>query len=88
MMETIRAIYEGGQLRLLDPLDLKEGEAVYLRLVRDPDPVDEVLGDLLIRDDDSKIDEGLHRDAEITIPIRLPAGARPLSEIIIEERSM
>ncbi len=86
MMETIRAVYEAGHLRLLDPLDLQEGEAVYLRLVRDPDRIDEALGDLLVKDDDLKIDENQSVDNEITLPITLPVGTRPASEVIIEER--
>jgi predicted DNA-binding antitoxin AbrB/MazE fold protein len=35
MLTVIRAIYEHGNLRLLDPVDLAEGEQVSLSIARD-----------------------------------------------------
>jgi predicted DNA-binding antitoxin AbrB/MazE fold protein len=33
MLQIIRAVYEDGHLKLLDPLDLKEGETVEIAIV-------------------------------------------------------
>jgi predicted DNA-binding antitoxin AbrB/MazE fold protein len=35
-MVSIRAIYQNGQLRLLDPIDLQEGEEVSVQITKQP----------------------------------------------------
>lgn len=92
-MAAIRAIYEDGKLRLLDPIILKEGQRVDIQLElsaeTEHDMLKKVLLDLDIQwadpaaivDDDQRDDEALMR--EISVGTR---GLPPLSEIIIQER--
>ena len=78
----VRAIYEQGKLRLLDTVDLQEGQEVNLTIV--PDALS-VLSDLLVQVDttlDENVDEeALLREIEVAF-----AGQPPLSEDIIQER--
>ena len=83
-MPSVRAICRNGQFRLLDPVDLPEGQEVQLQILETPISVQDPIGDVLARfeEDDADIDEDviLH-DIEQSL-----AGKRPLSEIIIEAR--
>lgn len=85
-IENIRAVYERGQLRLLDAVDLDEGQAVTVQII--PSPASEVLQqlgqhvvemDIPIETDES--DEALLRRIEAGWQ-----GDEPLSQTIIEER--
>jgi predicted DNA-binding antitoxin AbrB/MazE fold protein len=85
MSQPIRAVYNNGQLRLLDPVDLSEGEQIQLMILSQEERVLSALGDLLIQipsptGDD--IDEDALAD-EIEEGFR---GQPPLSETIIEAR--
>jgi predicted DNA-binding antitoxin AbrB/MazE fold protein len=83
--QPIRAIYSQGQLRLLDPVPLSEGEEIQFRILSDEERVVTALGDLLVEAADST-DEELDEEAlacEIEEAFR---GQPPLSETIIEER--
>lgn len=85
MIQTIRAIYESGQLRLLDPVELAEGQQVSIAILSDREAVRSALGSLLISVDTSA-DKSVAEDAlmrEIEAGFR---GQPPLSEAIIEER--
>jgi predicted DNA-binding antitoxin AbrB/MazE fold protein len=86
MSQAIRAIYEGGQLRLLDPVTLAEGEQVAIMILNENDAVLAALGDLVVPPshdfDDEDVDEAaLLREIENVLE-----GKKPLSETIIEER--
>lgn len=78
----IRAVYNDGQLRLLDPVELSEGEEIQLMILSDEERVIAALGDLLVKvpDPADNVDEeALAREVE--------EGFRtPLSDAIIEER--
>jgi predicted DNA-binding antitoxin AbrB/MazE fold protein len=85
MAQPIRAIYHEGQLRLLDSVDLAEGQEIQLLILPDREKLRAALGDLLIEVDateDEDFDE-TKLQAEIGEAFR---GQPPLSETIIEER--
>ncbi|MBI5957235.1 MAG: antitoxin family protein [Chloroflexi bacterium] len=85
MSQPIRAVYSDGQLRLLDPVALSEGQEIQLVILSDADRVIAALGDLLVEIPDLT-DENLNEEAlahEVENGFR---GQRPLSEIIIEDR--
>jgi predicted DNA-binding antitoxin AbrB/MazE fold protein len=81
----LRAVYTNGQLRLLDPVSLSEGEQIQLMILSDQERVTAALGDLLVEIPDPG-SEDVDEDAlarEIEDGFR---GQPPLSETIIEER--
>ncbi len=88
-MNAIRAIYEDGRLRLLEPLDLQEGQEVevVIRLKADEAALRAALADLDIQwsnpdaDDGSVDDDSLLREVETAFQ-----GDPPLSQYIIEDR--
>lgn len=85
MSQSIRAIYNKGQLRLLDPVDLSEGEQIQLRILSAEERVVAALGDLLV-ELPNLMGEDLDEDAlahEIEEGFR---GQPPLSNTLIEER--
>lgn len=85
MSQPIRAVYSEGQLRLLDPVDLSEGEEIQLMILSDEERVLAALGDLLVEIPDP-MGEDVDEDAlahEIEEGFR---GQPPLSDTIIEER--
>lgn len=83
-MDIVRAVYEDGQLRLLDPVDLVEGQTVSITIFAEKDRVLAALGDLVnppdLDTDDREV-ENYAKEIEAGF-----SGTRPLSEIIIEER--
>jgi predicted DNA-binding antitoxin AbrB/MazE fold protein len=94
--QPIRAVYSQGQLRLLDPVNLSEGEEVQLMILSDSMPLKHewrsieervlaALGDLLVEIPDptgADLDEALlAREMEEGF-----RGQPPLSDTIIEER--
>jgi predicted DNA-binding antitoxin AbrB/MazE fold protein len=85
MPQPIRAIYSEGQLRLLDPVDLTEGQEVHLVLLSERERFRAALGDLVVEapksTDDPIDEEALLREIENALK-----GQTPLSESIIEER--
>ena len=85
MSQPIRAVYSEGQLRLLDPVDLTEGEQIQFMILSDEERVVAALGDLLVEIPDlmgEDIDEDvLAREIEEGF-----RGQPPLSDTIIEER--
>lgn len=83
-MVLVRAIYQNGNLQLLDDVELKEGQEVQLHIVEKQITTRELLGDLLATFDFDVEDfdeEATQKDLDEAM-----AGKRPLSEIIIEER--
>ena len=85
MVQSIRAIYENGQLRLLDPVDLTEGQQVSIAFVSDRERTQAALSDLLVHRDESLADDldesALLREIESAFQ-----GQPSLSETIIQER--
>lgn len=82
----IRAVYEAGHLRPLDPVDLREGQHVEVAInVTENDPIRNALGDLVAWPDPTD-----NRHAEIENQMDEIASAfsvgRSLSAIIIEDR--
>lgn len=85
MSQPIRAIYNKGQLRLLEPVDLTEGQEIQLTILSDEERVRAALGDLLVEIPD-QMGEDIDEEAlarEIEEGFR---GQPPLSDTIIEER--
>jgi predicted DNA-binding antitoxin AbrB/MazE fold protein len=84
MLQAIRAIYEHGQLRLLDAIELVEGEQVTITIVHERESAKTALGDLLVTP--SEITEDVNEEAlfrEIEVGFR---GQPSLSEEIIQQR--
>ncbi len=87
MVLTIRAVYHEGQLQLLDPVDLPEGQQVKISIetMTEEEAVRAALGDS-VRWHDPNINIHPEIEAEAQAIEDAFKGARPLSEIIIEER--
>lgn len=88
MALVIRAVYEQGRLRPLDPVDLVEGQQVTVRIERqaEREAIDAVLQGVLVEfpDADDNSDAWVEDMAEeIDLAFR---GEPPLSEIIIQDR--
>ena len=85
--QPIRAVYEHGQLRLLDPVDWAEGQEVQITAISEREQTRLALKDMLVHYDDDatqepEIDEVALR-AEIANAM---LGKPPISDSIIEER--
>lgn len=84
MSQSIRAVYHEGQLRLLDPVDLSEGQEVQLVILSEHERVRSALGDLLVEYDvptDDIDEDALMREIEAGF-----RGQSSLSAAIIDER--
>lgn len=85
MAQAIRAIYNNGQLRLLDPVDLAEGQQIQLVILSDEERVLAALADLLIEIPDSADDD--IDEAALLNEIEADLQGKPtISDAIIEER--
>lgn len=85
MIHAIRAIFEQGKLRLLDPVELSEGQEIQVLILSEQNQVRAALSDLLVdmpEFADNDVDEAALM-AEIADGFR---GQNPLSQTIIEER--
>lgn len=87
MALTIRAIYQSGQLRLLDPVELDEGQQVEvtIRSVDDDEALRLVLGDL-VRWPDPSDNRHPEVEAEAEAIDKAFSAGRLVSEYIIEDR--
>lgn len=85
MSRPLRAIYHAGQIRLLDPVDLLDGQEIQVIILSDAERAAAVLADLLVTfpppPDDGLDEEALLREIEAAF-----AGKPSLSETIIQER--
>jgi len=85
MAQEVRAVYEDGQLRVLDPVNLAEGEQVQLMILSEQERTRAALGDLLVEPEqdtgDAVDDAGLLAEIDATLQ-----GQVPISEAIIQER--
>jgi predicted DNA-binding antitoxin AbrB/MazE fold protein len=85
MTLALRAVYEHGKLRLLDPVQLAEGQEIQLMILSDKEQARAVLGDLLVQFIDP-VDEDID-EAELARIIEEGFQGQPsLSEAIIKER--
>jgi len=85
MSQAIRAIYTDGQLHLLNPVELSEGQQVQLVILSDRERILAALGDLLAHvpnSTDDDVDETALLN-EIEADLR---GKPTISDAIIEER--
>ncbi|GAC1405319.1 MAG: hypothetical protein NVSMB65_21000 [Chloroflexota bacterium] len=85
MSQAVRAVYEEGRLRGLDPVNLAEGEQVQLMILSDKERARAALGDLLVLskpDTDEVVDE-TELLAEIDAALQ---GRVSVSDAIIQER--
>ena len=82
--QSIRAVYKDGQLRLLDPVQLSEGEEVQLMIFSDEELVFAALDDLLVTSP-STADEAIDEDA-LSREVEEGFRGQSLSDAIIEER--
>lgn len=87
MALKIRAVYENGQIKLLDPVELREGQplTVSVEPVSDDEAIRAALGDL-VQWPDPAYDGDAWVEQEAQAIEDAFRGLRPLSEIIIEER--
>jgi predicted DNA-binding antitoxin AbrB/MazE fold protein len=86
--QPVRAVYERGRLRLLDPVDLTEGQEVHVTILSERDRAIAALKDILVEypeEPDDALDdideEAIMREIEEAF-----RGQPPLSDSIIEER--
>ena len=88
MAQAVRAVYEDGRLRVLDPVTLAEGEQVQVMILREQERTRAALGDLVAdpaRETGDAVDEpGLQ--GEIDAALATMAGRVPVSEAILQER--
>lgn len=86
-MVSVRAVYHNGQLRLLEPLDLQEGQEVQIQIIQQPGRLADAMADLLVRFDEDSVESALFDEDSTQSQLDAALkGKRPLSEIIIEER--
>ncbi len=83
-MVLVRAIYQNGNLQLIDPVPLENGQEVQLHIVERPITTQELLDGLLATFDFDV--EDFDEEATQKGLDEAMVGKRPLSEIIIEER--
>ncbi len=84
MNYPLRAIYRGGHLELLDPVELTENEVIQFVILSEKERAQIALADLLVEPDKDldEIDEpALMREIENAF-----RGQTPLSETILQER--
>ena len=85
MEGVVRAIYEQGRLRLLDPVSLTEGQEIEVLIVSERERVRASLGDLVVNDETPSTIEIDRASlfAEIDNALR---GNGMVSDAILEER--
>ena len=85
--QAVRAVYEQGRLRLLDVVDLTEGQEIQRVILSQRERVRAALGDMLVRYvPDAGLAEPVDESAllaEIDATFR---GKPAISDVIIEER--
>jgi predicted DNA-binding antitoxin AbrB/MazE fold protein len=85
MSQPIRAVYKSGQLWLLDPVYLTEGQEIRVLILSEEDRVRAALGDLVVPysapTEEDVDEEALMREVEEGF-----GEQTPLSETIFEER--
>jgi predicted DNA-binding antitoxin AbrB/MazE fold protein len=86
-MVSVRAIFRDGQLQLLDPVDLREGQEVELHILSDEQRrVRDALSDLLVQRNDAEVNRVDFDEAALQREIDDATHGITLSELIIDER--
>jgi predicted DNA-binding antitoxin AbrB/MazE fold protein len=95
MVVSVRAVYKEGQLQLLDPVDLTEGQVVKVTIMEPqqaeltPDEVTARLRAAGVLADLSDIEEGIELSPEERHRLGLLfAGERPVEDLIDEDRGL
>jgi predicted DNA-binding antitoxin AbrB/MazE fold protein len=83
--QPLRAIYREGQLRLLDPVKLSEGQEIQLMILSDEERVLAALSDLLVYIADFS-NETIYENSLVREIEEGFRGQPPLSDTIIQER--
>ena len=85
MAQTVRAVYEQGWLRLLDSVNLIEGEEIHVVLLSERERTRAALDDLLVQYEPEPVEnvDEAKLLAEIDAAMQ---GTPPISNAIIEER--
>lgn len=84
-MEVIRAIYEHGQLRPLDPVRLSEGQEIRMAILSEQEQVRAALAAILAPVE-THADQDLDEAALFAMIDSLLQGAVSVSDAILEER--
>ena len=85
MAQAVRAIYEQGCLRLLDPVHLMEGQEIHVMLLSERERARVALDDLLVQYEPASV--GDVNEAKLLEEIDAAMqGKPPVSEAIIQER--
>ncbi len=86
VVQPIRAIYEHGHLRLIDPVDLAEGQEIQLVILSERERARAALSDILVHyEPDTELDE--IDEAALLAEIHADTKGKPvISDAIIEER--
>lgn len=87
MSQLIRAIYSGGQLKLLEPVDLTEGQEIQLMILSERERAYAALEDILVHYDPETAFEEMIDEAALLAEIEADTRGKPaISDAIIEER--
>lgn len=86
MAQVVRAIYEHGTLKLLDPVELEEGEQIAITIESERERVLNALAEIITHVPDPIADEELDEEAILRELDEAFRGQPPLSETIIQER--
>ena len=84
MSQPVRAVYQNGQIHLLEPVDLVEGQEIQLLILSDRERVLSALGDLVV--DVAPNADVIDEEALLQEIREAFGGELSLSDIIIEER--
>lgn len=85
MVQAVRAIYEQGWLRLLDPVHLIEGQEIHVMLLSERERARVALDDLLVQYEPLSVEEVDEAKLLEDIDAALQ-GKPPVSEAMIQER--
>lgn len=87
MALKIRAVYQDGQIKLLDPVELQEGQQMTINVepVNEREKLKAILGDMVIWPDTSDDSDAWVEDMADEIDQAFQ-GDTPLSQYIIEDR--
>jgi predicted DNA-binding antitoxin AbrB/MazE fold protein len=87
MEQLVRAVYEQGRLRLLDPVDLTEGQEIQLMIVSERERARAALADVVVQyDAGAELDETIDEAALLAEIDANTKGKPAISDAIIEER--
>jgi predicted DNA-binding antitoxin AbrB/MazE fold protein len=85
MAQAVRAIYEQGWLRLLDPVTLIEGQEIHVMLLSERERARVALDDLLVQYEPASVEDVDEAKLLEEIDAAMQ-GKPPLSDAIIKER--